>query len=694
MKKLLYNPWIKAAAAILCLACIFFSSILILSTALNVGQDTQLWRAAFEENDIEYEIYDAISAIDIVNSDDKTIVESVVDNRIGNHFDYFITYPVRTKETPVEAFGEYMIQAGRNAEEASDETYGEYLIETNQDTENVSPESSSSISGYRQMSNTDERSAEYFKNARYFAVINNDMMSASRSMGYSDKVFKELQKDGFEIYIAVKPEYLEKVGKLRLELENIIFELLMLLFTALLCFVYLLIVCGRNSDRELRMFGIDKMFIELNLGFIAITAAAAFLIFGIGFFYYVDGGGTEERIFSNNSAFTLIFAVSFAVTLMSAAFGALLMSIVRNLKNKTFASRSLTARIIKFIIKYVKKATEYFKEMLRAVGKLCTKSAGAALIAGLLIYTFALVFSTLLENPVLVIIVAFAGIALSAKSVMNILKIKDGIFEIQKGNIDYKITGVEKGVTGAVAAAVNNIGEGLASSVNERLKAERMKVELITNVSHDLKTPLTSIISYTDLLLQTDLSPSEANDYVAIIKQKGERLKNLTSDLFDISKVQSGNEHIELEKLDLSLLIRQTLGELDKLTAESGLEFVLKLADDAFVLADGKKMSRVFENLVSNILKYSMPNTRVYISAERSGDGIRAELKNISAYPLDFDPEEITGRFVRGDTSRSTEGNGLGLAIAKSYTEACGGQFEIKTDGDLFKAVIKFPDIN
>ncbi len=222
------------------------------------------------------------------------------------------------------------------------------------------------------------------------------------------------------------------------------------------------------------------------------------------------------------------------------------------------------------------------------------------------------------------------------------------------------------------------------------MKAERLKTDLITNVSHDLKTPLTSIINYTQLLSELDNLPEEAKDYIAIISKKSDRLKILTQDLFDISKVQSGNEQIVNERLDVSLLINQALGEQNAEIVSSGITFVADTEKELHIYADGRKMSRVVSNLISNILKYSLKGTRAFVTAKKQDNKAVIEFKNISAYPMDFSSDEITSRFVRGDKSRSEEGSGLGLAIAKGYTEACGGCFDVVIDGDLFKVIIKF----
>ena len=198
------------------------------------------------------------------------------------------------------------------------------------------------------------------------------------------------------------------------------------------------------------------------------------------------------------------------------------------------------------------------------------------------------------------------------------------------------------------------------------------------------------MISYTELLSQVEGLPDEAQDYIKIIASKSDRLKKLTQDLFDISKVQSGSENITLEKLDAALLVEQSLAEHESEINASSLNFIVNTEKELFFMADGKKMSRVTGNLIENILKYSMSGTRVFISARELDGRVVMEFKNMASYLMEFDPEGIVGRFVRGDEARSTEGSGLGLAIAKSYVEACGGSFSIIVDGDLFQVNVSF----
>ncbi len=228
-------------------------------------------------------------------------------------------------------------------------------------------------------------------------------------------------------------------------------------------------------------------------------------------------------------------------------------------------------------------------------------------------------------------------------------------------------------------------------SMEKQLQSERMKVELITNVSHDLKTPLTSMIGCIDLLKQVEELPQEARDYVTLLSAKAERLRGMIQDVFDMAKAASGQE-VQLERLDMARLIRQTAADMQDRMERSGLQYRMKIEDRELpFLGDSRKMYRVYQNLIENTLKYSMAGSRVYVEVSERDGKIRTSVKNISGCEMDFSAEEVMERFVRGDKSRTTEGNGLGLAIARSFTEACGGSFQVTLDGDLFRVDTVFP---
>ena len=460
--------------------------------------------------------------------------------------------------------------------------------------------------------------------------------------------------------------------------------------TALILLIYLICVCGKTEDGEYKNMWVDNVWLEGHL-----AAVAAFGFGGLALCWFV----IDEYVcgdFPRNLVYPVLGPVSGLVSLVLITS---LLSIIRNIKTRRLFDTSIVFRVLRWcfrligkIVRWIWKTTKVF---WTAIFKLLSKKTGVILVGLLFIYTaligvlglFTIVSPIWLITGILLF--GFAAFVL-ARRAGDLDEIKRGVSEVRNGNVAYKIPELRCEDMKALAANINDIAMGLDESVAAKVKAERMKTELITNVSHDIKTPITSIINYTELLAKVEDLPEDARDYVAVIAKKSDRLKNLTQDLFDISKVQSGNEDVVLEKLDVALLINQALGEHDQEIQNSGLQFCVDTPKELYISADGRKMSRVLGNLINNILKYTMKNTRVFIAATHKPGVIEIELKNVSAYPLNFSAEEITGRFVRGDESRTAEGNGLGLAIAKSYTEICNGTFEVVIDGDLFKTILKF----
>ena len=459
---------------------------------------------------------------------------------------------------------------------------------------------------------------------------------------------------------------------------------------ALLLLIYLLCVCGKNKDGEYKNNWLDNIWIEVHLALIAGAAIGAIVLCIFVIEDYVYGN------FPHNLICWVMGSVSAVGSLIIITS---LLSIIRNIKTRRLIETSIVLRVIRWCFRLVGKIVRWSwrtsKSFWTTIYRLLSKKTGVILISMLFGYTAFIGILGILtpESPMPVIIgvmlFGFSAFFVARRS-GDLDEIKKGVSEVRNGNVAYKIPELRCEDMKALAANINDIAMGLDASVAAQVKAERLKTELITNVSHDIKTPITSIINYTALLSKVEGLPEEAKDYVAVIAKKSDRLKNLTQDLFDISKVQSGNDEVVLEKLDVALLVGQALGEHDNEIQSSNLQFCVNTSKELFISADGRKMSRVLSNLISNILKYTMKNTRVFITASEKDGMIVMEFKNISAYPLDFDVEEITQRFVRGDESRTAEGNGLGLAIAKSYTEICNGAFEIVVDGDMFKAILKF----
>ena len=471
---------------------------------------------------------------------------------------------------------------------------------------------------------------------------------------------------------------------------NTFIKLVVCVGAALLLFIYLLCVCGKNKDGEHKNNWLDNIWIEVHLALIAGSAIGAIVLCIFVIEDYVYGN------FPHNLICWVMGSVSAVGSLIIITS---LLSIIRNIKTRRLIETSIVLRVIRWCFRLVGKIVRWSwrtsKSFWTTIYRLLSKKTGVILISMLFGYTAFIGILGILtpESPMPVIIgvmlFGFSAFFVARRS-GDLDEIKKGVSEVRNGNVAYKIPELRCEDMKALAANINDIAMGLDASVAAQVKAERLKTELITNVSHDIKTPITSIINYTALLSKVEGLPEEAKDYVAVIAKKSDRLKNLTQDLFDISKVQSGNDEVVLEKLDVALLVGQALGEHDNEIQSSNLQFCVNTSKELFISADGRKMSRVLSNLISNILKYTMKNTRVFITASEKDGMIVMEFKNISAYPLDFDVEEITQRFVRGDESRTAEGNGLGLAIAKSYTEICNGTFEIVVDGDMFKAIMKF----
>lgn len=262
--------------------------------------------------------------------------------------------------------------------------------------------------------------------------------------------------------------------------------------------------------------------------------------------------------------------------------------------------------------------------------------------------------------------------------------------EIAKGNLDVKIED-DLGVFEPFKEEVSKIQNGFKNAVDEEVKSQKMKTELISNVSHDLKTPLTSIITYIDLLKDQNINEETRKLYIDTLDRKSQRLKDLIEDLFEVSKATSGNISLNIMNVDIVSLMKQVQIELSDKIEESTLTFKNNYPDHkVMLLLDSQRTFRVFENLIVNALKYSMDNSRVYISIIEDESEVKITLKNMSYAEIDFNIDEIAERFVRGDKSRNTEGSGLGLAIAKSFVELQGGKFNIDIDGDLFKVTISF----
>ncbi|KGO12799.1 histidine kinase dimerization/phospho-acceptor domain-containing protein [Clostridium botulinum] len=313
------------------------------------------------------------------------------------------------------------------------------------------------------------------------------------------------------------------------------------------------------------------------------------------------------------------------------------------------------------------------------------------LLAAFILLVLVLIIHNILIASIVTIIYIVLLIRYLFKKADYLNEILKATEEMSCGNLDYVIKKKGESALGKIAHNINNIKEGYKKSLEEQIKSEKLKTELITNVSHDLKTPLTSIINYIDLLKKEDLSKDEINGYISVLDRKSKRLKALIEDLFEASKMSSGAVELNIEKINVTALLKQSIAEFEEKFKKSSLELKFKYDNNkTYAKLDGKKTWRVFENLINNIIKYSQPNTRVYIDLIETNTKIIITMKNISRYEMDFSADEIFERFKRGDKARNTDGSGLGLAIAKSISELQGGNLNIIIDGDLFKVIVEF----
>ena len=271
-------------------------------------------------------------------------------------------------------------------------------------------------------------------------------------------------------------------------------------------------------------------------------------------------------------------------------------------------------------------------------------------------------------------------------------KLLEGLERITQGDLDYKLDLREfHGTDMQLAEGINHIGEGLNRAVNERVQDERTKANMITNISHDLKTPLTSIINYIGLIRREEIGNDRVEGYVDVLEQKALRLKQLMEDLTEVSRISSGNVSLQMANIDLVELVCQTGGEFNEKLEQKELSVITKLPrESVMIFADGRQLWRVLGNLYSNAAKYAMPKSRIYVEVEKKNGLASFSMKNITETPLSVEAEELTERFVRGDESRSTEGSGLGLSISKMLTELMGGRFDVSTEDDLFRVRVTF----
>ena len=364
-------------------------------------------------------------------------------------------------------------------------------------------------------------------------------------------------------------------------------------------------------------------------------------------------------------------------------------TLLKRIKSNTFITNTIFYRFFKWLGRKLTNFKNAIFTNLKLGRKIGIYFAGIILVSALLIGVFR-------EFGILLDIVFWIWCYYKLMKEVNKFKeIHDATEKIYKGDTNIKINeSLYTGLLKELVMYINDIAGGFTNAVNESIKSERMKTELITNVSHDIKTPLTSIINYVDLLKQEDIKDEKAKEYIEVLDNKSQRLKKLIEDLVEASKASSGNIKITKEVLNVNELLNQITGEFEDKFEKRGLKTISKLPEEkVFIKADSRYLYRVLENVYSNVAKYAEENSRVYVDCVIENDEVAIYVKNISKDELNISADELMQRFVRGDKSRNTEGSGLGLSIAKSLTELQDGTFNIYLDGDLFKVAIKFKKV-
>ena len=429
----------------------------------------------------------------------------------------------------------------------------------------------------------------------------------------------------------------------------------------------------RNENGEVILNAFDKTPL-------LVTLIILFILFMIGCGFLI--ALTSENltlILSGTAIGAVIGYISFVFFLET---------IIKRIKSRTLFRNTITYRILRWIKSLITSMTRNANMTVKLI--LIFIAFGILNIIG---------FSLSISEPIGIFILIAIWVYAFAKMhqwLVRYIEIKNAINEIYMGNTEVHLDEKRyKGSLNSMAIQVNDIAGGLSNAIQEKLKSERLKTELITNVSHDIKTPLTSIINYVDLLKKEKMPNEQAEEYLNILDNKSQRLKRLTEDLVEASKASSGNIKLNIEKLNVNELLKQVSGEFEDKFKSRNLEEVMSLPEkNVYINADSRYMYRILENMYSNISKYAMDNTRVYIDVIPNNNRITIQMKNISKEKLNISTEELMQRFVRGDSARNTEGSGLGLSIATSLTTLQGGTFNIYLDGDLYKVIIEFDMIN
>ena len=449
--------------------------------------------------------------------------------------------------------------------------------------------------------------------------------------------------------------------------------------------VWLTVTAGRKpKDEEIHLNGFDRWYTEIAAGAVIGIWLAGTIILGTLI--------ANSSLGYSYAVVTVIVICLICGTYTMAWFLIGYLSLVRRIKAGTLWKNSLIRKVLKWIGKCSGKLADF----ARAFSRNTAEKIKVLLVGGAFLFLQFLIIGCVFSGAGVFLLalmaVDVAVMIFAIRKADGLDLIMDGLKKISDGELQYKIkTDTLTGKQKVMAEYINNIGSGLDAAVENSLKKERMQTELITNVSHDLKTPLTSIINYVDLMKRENPTDPKIQEYLRILDEKSQRLKVLTEDVVEASKASTGNIKLEMNDIDFVEMVQQVIGEFEEKFQEKNLTMMVHFTDEpSIIYADGQRMWRVLENVFGNVVKYAMEGTRVYAEISNRNKKVTFSLKNISAQSLNISADELTERFIRGDVARNTEGSGLGLSIAKSLTELQGGEFKLYLDGDLFKVMITF----
>ncbi len=513
--------------------------------------------------------------------------------------------------------------------------------------------------------------------------INQESTKYMTSSTYSTDNF-----EGYEVYSNIDPNTLNYSNSLYVQQtvynmfkghENLPTYLIPLsAISIIIMIVYLIWATGHEKGKEgIQLNSIDKISYEI----ISIV-----IMFVIGMMMSFAIASVESQIPQRilMSVFLLCYLIGYACLAVWVS------TTIRRLKAKQFIRSFLTYKVCRWIKITIEKIFRKVTDKENANRKITIMYWGFVAISIILA-------CTMWSGIGLLVLIAFWIWTYYKLLQYNkkVQKINEALRNIYEGNPNVKLNEEElEGTLKIMAKYINDIAGGFTNAIEQSLKSERLKTELITNVSHDIKTPLTSIINYVDLLKKEEINNAQIEQYIAVLDKKSQRLKKLIEDLVEASKVSSGNVKLNMEVINLKELLNQTIGEFEDKLDKKNLKIEMDLPNEnVLIKADNRYLYRVIENVFSNISKYALEGSRVYIKLEKQKEEVYLEFKNISKDKLNISAEELMQRFVRGDKSRYTEGSGLGLSIAESLTELQGGKFKIDIDGDLFKVEIKWKGI-